>query len=594
MKRILIALIAGTLAAGAGAGQALADAAPPAAPSQTVAQLAGNHQSADASATSTQIKPENTNVAVRVLSPGSSGSVSQSNTSAAAALAANANQLAQSAPQNAGVSNPGGHGAPIQSAGQVAASKQDADAWADSTQVKPKNTNVSVRVLSPGDDGDVTQENSSAALGLALNKNDTAQTASQDAGTGSPVQTAAQAAKNDQDANASAESKQIEPKNTNVSVRVLSEGDNGSVAQKNTSKAIGIGANLNRTEQTTTQSGSGHGSAIQDAAQVAKSEQDADAWADSVQVKPTNKNVSVRALSPGDDGDVSQENNSFALGIAANKNHTDQTVTEEQDGRYGDVAVQAAGQIASNDQDAWASADSVQIKPENSNLSVRTLDLDKKGYDAKDGDGGEVSQTNSSKALALSLNASDLVQTADQSRGGDEGITAGPSYREPSAFKPKDDRKDHPKEEPKEDEEDGGVSQLNTSFAAALSANFNRTMQTATQSHGDGKSDVAVQASGQVAGNEQRAGSKADSFQFGATNTNGGLTGSDLCKHDDLCKPNKPDCKDERCKPEKPECEHDRCKPDHGKPCDGRGHPKCKPGHDRPWPASRQVMPDVS
>jgi hypothetical protein len=580
MKRTLIALIAGALAAGAGAGQALAEAPPPpASPSQTVAQLAGNHQSADASATSTQIKPENTNVSVRVLSPGSNGSVSQSNTSAAAAVAANANQLAQSASQNAGGTYPGGHATPVQSTGQIAVSKQDADAWADSTQVKPKNTNVSVQVLSPGDDGDVTQENSSAALGLALNKNDTTQTATEDAGTVSPVQTAAQVAKNDQDANASAKSKQIEPKNTNVSVRVLSKGDNGSVEQKNTSKAIGIGANLNRTEQTTTQSGDRHGSAIQDAAQVAKSEQDADAWADSVQVKPTNKNASVRVLSPGDDGEVSQENSSSALGIAANQNHTDQTVTQDQGGYYGDVAVQAAGQIASNDQDAWASADSVQIKPENSNLSVRTLDLDK-GHDAKDEDGGEVSQTNTSKALALSLNANDLAQTADQSRSGDERTTAGPADIEPSAYRPKDEPKDDRKEDPNEDAD--GVSQLNKSFAAALSANLNHTSQAATQSRGDDKSDVAVQAIGQVAGDEQKAGANADSFQFGASNTNGRLSGLDLCKHHDFCKP------------EKPDCTQDWCKPDHGKPCDPWGHRMCKADHDRPWPASRQVMPDVS
>jgi hypothetical protein len=617
MKRTLVALIAGALAAGAGAGQALADEPPkPASPSQTVAQLAGNHQSADASATSTQIKPENTNVSVRVLSPGSNGSVSQSNASAAAAVAANANKLAQSATQNAGAGNPDGHATPTQSVGQVAASKQDADAWADSTQIKPKNTNVSVRVLSPGDDGDVTQENSSAALGLALNKNDTTQTATQAAATGSPVQTAAQAAKNEQYADANAESKQIEPKNTNVSVRVLSKGDNGSVEQSNTSKAIGIGANLNRTEQTTTQSADGYGGkAIQDAAQVATSKQDADAWADSVQVKPSNKNVSVRVLSPGDDGDVTQENSSFALGIAANKNNTDQTVTQGQDGLYGDVAVQAAAQIASNDQDAWASADSVQIKPENSNLSVRTLDFDKEhgrkdkdGHEPKEKDGheGEVSQTNSSKALALSLNLNDLVQTADQSRSGDEETTPDLDGYEPSSYKPKEEPKDDPKEEPKKDEEDGGVSQLNKSFAAALSANLNSTTQTATQSQGDDKGDLAIQAIGQEAGNKQDADAKADSFQLGASNQNGSLSGLDLCKHHDyckpekpdckhdFCKPEKPDCKHDYCKPEKPDCKHDYCKPDDGMRCDPWGHRKCKPDHKRPWPTTRQVMPDAS
>ena len=603
MKRTLIALIAGVLAAGAGAGTAAADPSQPsAAPTpQTVAQLAGSSQDAQASATSTQIKPENTNVSVRVLSPGHDGSVSQANSSTAAALAANANTLDQSATQTAGGGYPDGYGQPNQTAGQVAASKQDADAWADSTQVKPKNTNVSVRVLSPGDDGDVTQENTSTALGLAVNKNDTDQTAMQDAAGGSPVQAAEQVAKSEQSADASAESTQIEPKNTNVSVRVLSRGDNGSVSQKNSSKAIGIGANLNDTEQTATQTGAGYGQPKQIAGQVAFSKQDADAWADSKQVKPKNTNVSVRVLSDGDDGDVTQENTSTALGIAANKNDTDQTVTQDQGGRYGDVAVQAAGQIASNDQDAWASADSKQIEPENANLSVGTL-----GH----GDGGDVSQRNSSTALAASLNLNKLTQTAAQSQGG------GMDARKEDEKKPETEKKPEPEEndlesrEPEKDED--GVSQLNKSLAAAISANFNHTTQSATQSQ-DGKGDVAVQAAGQVASNKQKADSDADSFQLGARNDNGRLSGPDLCKHD-FCKPDRKDepCKhDSRdCKPHEPDCKSWDCKPDHGKPDDcKREHSKwdygtwdhgkpdeCKPDrkpHPRHWPQDmKEAMPD--
>jgi hypothetical protein len=618
MKRTLIALIAGVFAAGAGAGTAAADLPQPStAPTpQTVAQLAGSSQDAQASATSTQIKPENTNVSVRVLSPGSNGPVSQANSSTAAALAANANTLDQSATQSAGESS--GYAQPVQSAGQVAASKQDADAWADSTQVKPKNTNVSVRVLSPGDDGDVTQENTSTALGLALNKNDTDQTATQDAGGGSPVQAAEQVAKSDQDADASAESTQIEPKNTNVSVRVLSRGDNGSVSQKNSSKAIGVGANLNDTEQTATQAGAGYGHGKQTAGQVAFSKQDADAWADSKQVKPKNTNVSVRVLSDGDDGDVSQENTSTALGIAANKNDTDQTVTQDQGGRYGDVAVQAAGQIASNHQDAWASADSKQIEPENSNLSLGTL---------SHGDGGEVSQRNSSTALAASLNFNKLTQTAAQSQGG--GMDA--SRKAPMKREPEEKDEDGPGSyEP--DENEDAVSQLNKSLAAAISANFNHTTQTATQSSQDGKGDVAVQAAGQVASNKQKADSDADSFQIGARNENGRLSGPDLCKHD-FCKPDRKDdhCKHDlrdckppyshpgKCKPDSGKsygCKHephdkrckswdcepdygkrDDCRPDYGKRDYGK-RDDCKPDHEpypRHWPQDmREAMPDGS
>ena len=576
MKRTVIALIAGTFAAGAGAGQALADPSPPPAmPSQTVAQAAGNSQWADSSANSTQIKPENTNFSVRVLSPGSSGNVSQSNSSAAAAIAANANKLAQDATQTSGGGNPG-HGTPIQGVGQVAESKQGADASAESIQVKPRNTNVSVRVLSPGDDGDVTQENSSTALALSLNKNDTTQAATQNAGGGSPLQTAAQVAKNHQDAGSTAESKQIEPENVNISVRVLSDGKNGSVSQKNSSKAIGVGANLNHTEQTTTQTGDGYGTSLQDAGQLAYSKQDADAHADSIQIKPKNTNVSVRVLSPGDDGDVTQENTSFALGIAANANDTKQTVMQEQDGRYGDVAVQAVGQKASNDQDAWASADSVQIKPENANLSVDTLGHDRKGHDPKREDredGNAVSQKNTSAALSLSLNVNHLVQAADQSRGGVRELEAPKEYEHDSARRP-----DYEPKDPKED--DGGVSQLNKSLAAAISANFNHTSQTADQSQ-DGKGDLAVQAVGQLADNEQKARSKADSFQYGARNENGSSSGPELCKHD-WCKPDKRDeCKHDRCKPDWKQDKHDRCKPDSHKRHDWK-RDRCKPKRCEP------------
>jgi len=379
-----------------------------------------------------------------------------------------------------------------------------------------------------------------------------------------PAQTAVQLAGNSQYADASATSTQIKPKNTNVSVRVLSPGNDGDVTQQNSSTAIGVGLNKNETTQTATQE-AGRASPVQAAEQIAKSEQDAAASAESRQIEPENVNVSVRVLSPGDDADVSQQNSSFALGIAANKNDTDQSVTQEQGGRYGDVAVQAAGQIASNDQDAWASAESKQIEPENSNLPVRTLSR---------GDEGEVSQKNSSTALALSLNVNDLVQTADQSRSGGERKLDAPDQAVPEL---------DVREPEKEDDE--SVSQLNKSLAAALSANLNQTTQTATQSQ-EGKGDVVVQAAGQVAGNEQEAGSKAESLQFGARNENGRLSGPDfdLCKHD-FCKPEKPDdCKRDRCKPDpckRHDWKLDRCKP---KPCDWPDHRmRCK-DERRPMP----------
>ena len=47
-------------------------------------------------------------------------------------------------------------------------------------QEKPSNTNISVRVLSPGDNGPVTQSNQASSDATAANLNATKQTADQD------------------------------------------------------------------------------------------------------------------------------------------------------------------------------------------------------------------------------------------------------------------------------------------------------------------------------------------------------------------------------------------------------------------------------
>ena len=66
----------------------------------------------------------------------------------------------------------------------------------------------------------------------------------------------------------------------------------------------------------------------------------------------------MRVLSPGDDGDVSQENNSYADATAKNDNDTDQTIDQTQRshgcGCKASDLIQAAGQSAFNWQDADA------------------------------------------------------------------------------------------------------------------------------------------------------------------------------------------------------------------------------------------------
>ena len=127
---------------------------------------------------------------------------------------------------------------------------------------------------------------------------------------------------------------QVKPSNTATSIRVLSPGDDGDVTQSNTATAVGLAANDNETKQSIdqTQAGSG-GSSTQVAGQDAKNQQDADADATAVQWKPSNTASSIRVLSPGDGGDVTQSNNAVAIGAALNGNETKQSIDQTQGGR---------------------------------------------------------------------------------------------------------------------------------------------------------------------------------------------------------------------------------------------------------------------
>jgi hypothetical protein len=583
MRRICLALIAGLLAAGASTGAAAADGLAPSAPSeQTAGQVATSGQWADSSATSTQIAPKNTNVNVRVLSPGTNGPVSQTNSSTAGALAANANATDQSTEQ-AGGGN--------QTAGQLAGNLQDASATADSTQVKPENTNVDVRVLSPGDDGEVTQENSSSAAAIAANLNKTDQELEQESD-GPAVQSAGQAALSKQGASAEAESKQIAPKNTNVGVRVLSPGNDGAVTQRNDSSAKAIAANANSTKQDIEQEadgGRGGDWTSQTAGQLAGNLQGAEASALSKQIEPSNTNADVRVLSPGHGGDVTQANTSSAVGVALNANHTSQSIEQElegngkdgkdgccRDGHKGDVTVQAAGQVAGNLQGASATAESVQVHPENTNLSK--------------GDPGSVRQRNESSALGVAANFNGLDQSIDQDAGDEKKAKPLLADENSGLTEALAEAIVAPR---------AGTEQSNDSKATSLAVNLNKTQQEIEQEQEGRSADVGVQAAGQVAENKQYADSAATSFQYGAQNRNFGVGLMPVpCKRD-RCTPEP--CGYDRCKPDM--CGYDRCKLD---PCkekrstrDPCGDPKwCSHGCDKriapkPWPdpAGSEVGP---
>ena len=195
------------------------------------------------------------------------------------------------------------------------------------------------------------------------------------------------------------------------SIRVLSPGNGGDLTQSNSATAGAAALNGNETDQSTDQSqgGRGYGSdQTQIAGQAASNDQSADADATAVQVKPSNSASSIRVLSPGNDGDVSQSNAATAVGIAANGNSTDQSTDQSQGGGgYGSDQQQVAGQEASNEQTADADATAVQIKPSNTASSIRVL---------SPGNGGNVSQSNSTTAVAAGLNGNKTDQSSTRAR----------------------------------------------------------------------------------------------------------------------------------------------------------------------------------
>ena len=240
---------------------------------QATGQSATNAQDALALAGTAQKGASNENTPVRVLSDGDDGSVSQSNTASSDATAGNANGTQQTAGQNQAGSCCGGSG--TQAVGQSASNDQDATALSATVQESPSNTNTPVRVLSPGNDGSTSQSNEATSNATAANVNGTAQTAGQTQGGQTPVrgacgcgstptrvitpdpcacstggtQAIGQSADNAQEANAASLTDQEGASNENISVRVLSPGNNGSVSQSNVASSNAAAGNLNGTAQ---------------------------------------------------------------------------------------------------------------------------------------------------------------------------------------------------------------------------------------------------------------------------------------------------------------------------------------------------------
>ena len=587
MKRLWTLLVTALLVLCFGAGQAAAEESDPGA-AQASGQSADSGQQAGGSGGAYQGGATNRTFDIRVLSPGSSGDVTQSNTTTAVGVAANDNKTKQSVDQS---QTGGGSGSDqTQVAGQEATSKQDADADATAAQIAPTNEAFSIRVLSPGSNGDVNQSNSATAGALAKNDNDTKQDTDQtQAGGGSgsdSTQIAGQDAANHQKADADATAVQLYPTNTASSIRVLSPGDDGDVTQSNSTTALAAGLNDNETKQTIDQSqgtaapapakapepdakmgqdGKSTGSDYtQVAGQESSSKQKADADATAVQVKPSNTAGSIRVLSPGDGGNVTQSNDATAIGIAKNDNETKQSIDQTQPGGYGSDYTQVAGQKAKNEQKADADATAVQLKPSNTASSIRVL---------SPGDDGDVEQSNSTTAIAAGLNDNETKQSIDQTQGSaskekapeaketaekDGHMDKGGSYTQVAGQKADNEQKADADAtavqlKPSNSNDsirvgskgDGGdVTQSNDATAVGIAKNDNETKQSIDQLQGSGsmrakgphtedakvrkdqhadKGPSYTQVAGQEADSEQKAFADATAVQVKPSNENSSI-----------------------------------------------------------------------
>ena len=515
MRHTLLALTAAVLLLlWVGVGTAAAD--PPLA-NQAIGQTAGSGQATGAASGAAQIKPANQNISVRVLSPDGDGDVTQTNSVDSTANAVNNNAASQDASQTQ--SGDPCCGGETQAVGQSAQNDQAAAALSLAIQFGAMNANTPVRVLSPGDDGDVTQTNSVSSSAKAGNANAATQNASQTQSGGcgctGTIQPVAQPTGDQQGATAAPAS------TTSVPTGVSTPTAGDPATQANTAASSGMAGNANTAGQTAGQSQAGGSGATQAVGQKAENHQSATAKSLVVQAKPQNSNISVRVLSPGDDGDVTQTNSVSSDATANNANATGQTATQSHAGGSG---TQAAGQSADNEQDAKAASLAAQKQPTNSNTSVRVL---------SPGDGGDVTQTNSVSSDASATNHNATKQKADQSQaGGSCGCGSGgveaigekaESEQDAKALSAAAELGASNANAPvrvMSSGDDGWVSQENNVDSQAEAGNTNQTMQAGSQMQGGGSGSSAVQAIGQKAENEQWTGALSAGLQLEASNSN--------------------------------------------------------------------------
>jgi hypothetical protein len=436
---------------------------------------------------------------------------------------------------------------PIQVSGQSASTDQTAAAASSATQVNPSNTNISIRVLSPGSDGPVTQSNTAASSASADNSASTSQDADQSA-SGSGIQTSQQSSSTDQLAAALSAAKQVDPSNTNTSIRVLSPGSNGAVTQSNTAASSADASNSADTSQDSdqTQSGSSCGCGgssspgIQSSDQSAETGQAALAASEAKQIDPSNTAASVRVLSPGSDGKVTQSNTAASSADASNDADTSQSSDQSQSGGSscgcGSDPIQIAKQSADTEQESAALSAAFQKDPSNTASPVRVW---------SPGSGGDVNQSNTAASSADSSNEASTTQDASQDPKssdhcgcgggsaiqviGQEAETGQSSTALSGAFQffgnkhegcGCDGSSSGNTASPVRvysPGSDGNVTQSNNALSSADSSNEASTSQDADQSVG-GSGGLAIQVIGQQAETGQESLAASLAAQFGASN----------------------------------------------------------------------------
>ena len=568
MKRLITTLAASLAALAVSAGPAFAAGSPV----QSATQSSGTDQAAIAASSANQVNPSNQNISVRVLSPGSDGNVTQSNTASSTGSAANTAGTQQTATQTQG----GGCGcqlSPLQQILQDTANGQLGGVLSAAQQLGASNTAAPAQTgASGGADlsaqpsstaqntarpsvsetptsqpssaapstappsaaiGSTTQSSGAASTGVAANAAPTAQSSSQSEG-GDGVQASQQDAQTGQAAQAASSDKQVDPSNSNISVRVLSPGSDGDVTQSNTAGSTATAANSATTTQNGQQTQSGSGSGVQSSTQNANTGQDANAASSAEQDTPSNSNISVRVLSPGSDGKVMQSNAATSAASATNTAPVTQTTTQDPSGEPCGCGgsgsdVQSATQSSWIGQLSGAASSAQQESPTNSNDPVRI---------GSRGGGGDVSQSNTDTSTATASNSAPVTQTGTQTQSGspcrcygssDPAVQAlgqqskvaqlsiGESSAEQAGASNSND--------PARVWSDGGggsVRQANADSSTATASNSAPVMQSGTQAQGGALCGCGggstVQALGQESFIGQLAGAASSAQQVGASN----------------------------------------------------------------------------